>query len=107
MHPSPVKCAATGDAVIPTVSCESLCVASTTADELNRDCFCVAIEPDALRDSLATTMAAHGLTPGLAQPPAHPSFPVACSGWISISALLGPGSSSSIPTPAASSSTRY
>jgi hypothetical protein len=71
MHPRPSQAILSGDSIVPTVSCESLCAASTTTDELNRGCFCVAIEPAALRESLATTMAAHGLSAELAESHAH------------------------------------
>jgi hypothetical protein len=71
VHIDPLKCATRRDAVVPTVSCDALCAESTSADELNRDCFCVAIEPDALRDALATAMAAHGMPSELAESHAH------------------------------------
>ena len=71
MHPNAPLCAVPGDSSVPTVSCEALCSASTTVDDLNRSCFCVAVEPDALRDSLAATMAAHGLSVDLAETHPH------------------------------------
>lgn len=71
MHIDSPKGATQCDAVVPTVSCDALCAESTSVDELNRDCFCVAIEPDALREALAIAMAVHGVSAGLAESHAH------------------------------------
>ena len=70
MQNNPIHCAA-GDSIVPTESCESLCSASTSIDELNQGCFCVAIDPETLHQSLATTMASHGLSTELAHSHAH------------------------------------
>ena len=54
------------------MTCDALCAESTSVEALNRACFCVAIEPDALHDALAGTMAAHGLPADIAE--SHPNL---------------------------------
>jgi hypothetical protein len=70
MHTRPSH-RATRAADVPTVSCDAPCAGSTSIDDLNRDCFCVAVEPDALREALAATMAARGFPADLAASHAH------------------------------------
>jgi hypothetical protein len=64
------------------MTCDTLCAESTSAEALNRGCFCVAIEPDALHDALAATMAAHGLPAVIAESHANlfATLPVYLSG---------------------------
>ena len=66
MHTIPPHCPPRHDPVVPTLTCDALCAESASVDALNRGCFCVAVEPEALHEALAATMAAHGLPAGIA-----------------------------------------
>ena len=65
MHNDPSSGATPRDAVVPTVSCDAMCSQADSIEELNRGCFCVAVDPDDMRDALAVVMAAHGMPDGL------------------------------------------
>lgn len=50
--------------------CDSGCVSATSAEALNRECFCIGIDRQALHAQLETVLRAHGLSGSLAD--SHP-----------------------------------
>ena len=51
-------------------SCSSLCAQTSTSEALNRECFCLAVDPRALHAELEAALGAHGLPEALAD--SHP-----------------------------------
>ena len=51
-------------------TCASACVSTSSLEALNRECFCLAVDPKALHAELEAALAAHGLPEVLAQ--SHP-----------------------------------
>jgi hypothetical protein len=51
--------------------CSNPCVATATAEALHRDCFCVAVDPDAVRNHLNNVLDASGTPARLAETHAH------------------------------------
>lgn len=55
-----------------TVPCNALCAASRHQSELlNSSCFCIALEPEAVRDALDQATGQHSLPPGFAETHRH------------------------------------
>ena len=54
-------------AATETNACIEPCSALSSAEQLNKGCFCVAVDPQVLRQALEIALAAHGLTGNLAE----------------------------------------
>ena len=82
---------ATGLPILPASECAVACAPSSTADALNRDCFCLGVDQPALRAELETLLGVHGLPGALVD--SHPhlfsSLPVFVSpGHLALTAAV-------------------
>lgn len=55
---------------LPDDACDAACLATDSIESLNRECFCVGVDPRALHAELETLLAAHGAPRALAR--SHP-----------------------------------
>jgi len=53
-------------------ACANLCAATASAEELNRECFCLGVDQQALHGELEAVLAAHGVPQALAD--SHPNL---------------------------------